>query len=89
MPATYTIDQTAGVVRVECTGMLTNPEMLDCIEQVYSDPARQPGMPAMIDWRGVQGLRVTPQGLEAAATLKATLIDPQEPPTRITRDPKR
>ena len=80
MPVTYTVDAGTGVVRVTCFGALRTEEMLDCIEQVYSDPARRPGMPTLIDWEGVQLMRVTPQGMQAAATLKTVLIDAGQPP---------
>lgn len=74
MPVTYTIDDAAGIVRVRGTGALTNEEVLACIEQVYSDPARKPGMPTLIDYRDIQGTGLTPQGMEAAAILKKALL---------------
>jgi hypothetical protein len=80
MPVSYTIDEAAGVVRVECSGVLTSREMLDCIEHVFSDPARKPGMAILVDWRAVQSMEVTHQGMQAAATIKATLIDPEQRP---------
>ena len=80
MPASYTIDEAAGVVRVECSGVFTSQEMLDCIERVFSDPARKPGMASLVDYRAVQSMKVTPEGMQAAATIKATLIDPGQPP---------
>jgi hypothetical protein len=80
MPATYTIDQDAGVVRVECSGVFTNQDMLECIEHVFSDPARKPGMPTLVNCQHVQYMQVTPQGMEAAATIKSTLIDVGQPP---------
>ena len=80
MPATYTIDQDAGVVRVVCSGVFTTSDVLDCIEQVFGDPARKPGMPSLIDCRNVQSSLVTPEGMQAAATIKSTLIDPGQPP---------
>ena len=83
MPASYTVDQAAGVVRVECSGELTNQDMLDCIEHVFSDPARKPGMPSLVDCQNVRCMMVTPEGMQAAATIKSTLIDPDQPPWAI------
>lgn len=80
MPARYTIDQTAGVVRVECSGVLTNEEMLTCIRQVFSDPARWPGMPALVDWQNVRCLLVTRAHMQAVAEIKTTLVDPEQLP---------
>lgn len=80
MPVSYTIDRDARVVRVACSGVLTTEEMLGCIEQVYSNPARGPGMRALIDWEGVGTMLVTPQGMQAAATLKSVLIDDGQSP---------
>jgi hypothetical protein len=73
MPATYTIDQEAGLVRIVCSGVFTNQEMIDCMEQRYRDPTRRPGMPSLIDCRRVENMQVTPAGCQAAATLGATL----------------
>jgi hypothetical protein len=83
MPATYTIDETAGMVRISCSGVFTNQEMIDCMEQLYRDPARKPGMPSLIDCRGVEDMRVTPDGCQAAATIGATLLDPVQPPWAV------
>jgi hypothetical protein len=80
MPATYNIDQAAGLVRVECSGEFTNQDMLDCIEHVFSDPARKPGMASLVDCRSVRCVLVTPQGMQAAANIKSALIDPTQPP---------
>jgi len=79
MPVTYTIDEAAGVVCVECADVFTNEEMLDCIERVYSDPARKPGMASLVDCRQVRSMKVTHAGMQAAATLKSVLIDPVQP----------
>jgi hypothetical protein len=83
MPCNYTIDQAARVVRVACSGTFTNQEMLDCIEHVYSNPARKPGMAHLIDCQGVRCMQVTPKGMEAAATIKSALIDPGQPPWAV------
>jgi hypothetical protein len=40
MPATYAHRPKAGLVRIVCSGAFTNQEMLDCMEQLYRDPAR-------------------------------------------------
>jgi hypothetical protein len=83
MPATYTIDQAAGVVRIVCSGVFTNQEMIDCMEQLYRDPARKPGMPSLIDCRGVETMQVSPAGCQAAATIEATIVDPVQPPWAV------
>jgi hypothetical protein len=83
MPATYTIDQETGLVRVFCSGVFTNQEMIDCMEQLYRDPARSPGMPSLIDCREVGSMQVTPAGCPAAATIGATLLDPVQPPWAV------
>ena len=46
MPVTYTIGQAAGLVRLECSGVFTNQEMLDSLERLHSDPARRASMPS-------------------------------------------
>ena len=67
MPATYTIDSAAGMVRVACSGVFTTQEMIDCMVRLYRDPARTPGMPSLIDCREVETIEVTPAGAQAAA----------------------
>jgi hypothetical protein len=79
MPATYTIDQESSLVRIVCSGVFTNQEMIDCMERLYRDPARRPGMPSLIDCREVENMQVTPPGGQAAATIGATLLDPVQP----------
>lgn len=79
MPATYTIDEKAAVVRVECVGVLTNQDILDCLARLYSDPARKPGMPSLVDCRGVERMMVTPSGVQAAVMVKATMDRRQRP----------
>jgi hypothetical protein len=83
MPATYTIDQESGLVRIVCSGVFTNQEMIDCMERLYRDPARRPGMPSLIDCREVENMQVTPAGCQAAATIGATLLDPVQPPWAV------
>jgi hypothetical protein len=83
MPASYTIDPVAGVVRVTCAGVFTNQEMIDCMERLYRDPARKPGMPSLIDCREVEDMQVTPAGCQAAATIAATLVDPVQAPWAV------
>jgi hypothetical protein len=83
MPATYTIDPDAGLVRIVCSGVFTNQEMIDCMERLYRDPARTPGMPSLIDCRQVENMQVTPAGCQAAATISATLLDPVQPPWAV------
>jgi hypothetical protein len=78
MPVTYTIDPEAGMVRMTCSGVLTNEELVDSIERLHTDPARRPGMPSLVDCREVQQMLVTPAGLEAAATLEGVLVDPAQ-----------
>ena len=73
MPATYSIDHSSGVVRISCSGVFTNQEMIDCMERLYRDPARKPGMPSLIDCRDVETMQVTHAGCQAAATIGATL----------------
>jgi hypothetical protein len=80
MLATSTIDQEPGLVRIVCSGGFTNQEMIDCMERLYRDPARRPGMPSLIDCREVENMQVTPAGSQAAATIGATLLDPVHPP---------
>ena len=83
MPATYTIDENAGVVRVRCSGVFTNAELLDCIEHLYGDPARKPGMPSLIDCREVDRMQVTTAGVQAAATINTSLVDPGQAPWSV------
>ena len=83
MPATYTIDEAAGVVRIRCSGVFTNEELLDCLEHLYSDPGRRQGMPSLIDCREVESMQVTTAGVQAAATINATLVDPEQAPWSV------
>ena len=83
MPATYTIDSAAGMVRVACSGVFTTQEMVDCMMKLYRDPARTPGMPSLIDCQAVETMEVTPVGVQAAATIQATAIDPVQPPWAV------
>lgn len=83
MPMSYTIDQEAGVVRLRCWGILTNEEMLDCVQRMHCDPARPPGTPSLVDCRDIQEMRVTPTGMQAAAGLEQVLADPPQEPWAI------
>ena len=78
MPMNYRVDRAAGVVQLRCWGILTNEEMLDCVTRMHSDPARQPGMPSLVDCRDIQELRATPQGIHAAVVLEQVIADPSE-----------
>jgi hypothetical protein len=80
---TYTIDQEAGVVRLRCWGILTNKEMLDCVERMHVDPARRPGTPSLVDCRDIEEMRVTPAGMQAAAYIEQFLADPAQEPWAI------
>ena len=82
MPATYTIDEESALVRVECFGLLTNQDLLDCLARLYRDPARKPGMSSLIDCRGVERMMVTPSGVQAAVMVKATM-DRRQPPWTV------
>ena len=83
MPMTYTIDQEAGMVRLRCWGILTNEEMLDCVERMHGDSARPPGMPSLVDCRDIEEMRVTPAGMQAAAHIEQLLADPAQEPWAI------
>lgn len=83
MPMTYTIDREAGVVRLRCWGVLSNDEMLDCVERMHADPARASGMPSLVDCREIEDMRVTPAGMQAAANIEQVLADPAQEPWAI------
>ena len=83
MPMTHWIDQEAQVVRLRCWGILTNEEMLTCVERMHGDPARRPGMPSLVDCRDIREMRVTPAGMEAAASIEQALVDPAGEPWAI------
>lgn len=83
MPATYTIDATSDVVRVECFAEFTNQDLLDCLARLYNDPARRPGMPSLVDCRGVERMLVTPSGVQAAVMVEATMVDWRQPPWAV------
>ena len=83
MPATYTIDATSDVVRVDCFGEFTNQDMLDCLARLYNDPARRPGMPSLVDCRGVERMLVTPSGIQAAVMVEVTMVDHRQPPWAV------
>jgi hypothetical protein len=83
LPATYTIDAASDVVRVECFGVFTNQDLLDCLARLYNDPARRPGMPSLVDCRGVERMLVTPSGVQAAVMVEATMVDRRQPPWAV------
>jgi hypothetical protein len=83
MTMTYTIDQEAGLVRLRCSGILTNEEMLQCVERMHGDIARRPGMPSLVDCRDIEEMRVTPAGMQAAAHIEQLLADPGQEPWAI------
>jgi hypothetical protein len=65
---------------MECFGVFTNQDLLDCLARLYNDPARQPGMPALVDCRGVERMLVTPNGVQAAVMVEVTMVDRRQPP---------
>ena len=83
MPATYTIDAASDVVRVECFGVFTNQDLLDCLARLYNDPARRPGMPSLVDCRGIERMMVTPSGVQAAVMVEVTMVDRRQPPWAV------
>ncbi len=83
LPATYTIDVASDVVRVECFGVFTNQDMLDCLARLYNDSARRPGMPSLVDCRGVERMLVTPSGVQAAVMVEVTMVDRRQPPWAV------
>lgn len=54
MPVTYTIDKEAGLVRMTCSGVLTNEELVAGVGRLHSDPARAPGMGSLVDCRNIE-----------------------------------
>ncbi len=83
MAMTYTIDEAAGLVRLRCWGILTNEEMLVCVERMHGDPARRPGMASLVDCRDIEEMRVTSAGMQAAAHIEQLLADPGQEPWAI------
>jgi hypothetical protein len=83
LPTTYTIDEESAVVLVECFGVVTNQDMLDCMARLHNDPARKPGMPSLVDCRGVERMLVTPSGVQAAVMVAATMVDRRQPPWAV------
>jgi hypothetical protein len=83
LPATYTIDAASDVVRVECFGVFTNQDMLDCLARLHNDPVRRPGMPSLVDCRGVERMLVTPSGVQAAVMVEVTMVDSRQPPWAV------
>jgi hypothetical protein len=65
---------------MECFGVFTNQDMLDCLAGLYNDPARRPGMPCLVDCRGVERMMVTPSGVQAAVMMEAIMVDRRQPP---------
>jgi hypothetical protein len=83
LPATYTIDERSAVVRVECLGVFTDQDLLDCLARLHHDSARKPGMPSLVDCRGVERMLVTPSGVQAAVMVEATMADRRQPPWAV------
>ena len=83
LPATYTIDAASDIVRVECFGVVTNQDMLDCLARLHNDPARRPGMSSLVDCRGIERMLVTPSGIQAAVMVEVTMVDRRQPPWAV------
>jgi hypothetical protein len=83
LPATYTIDQESAVARVECFGVFTDQDMLECLARLYNDPARKAGMPSLMDCRGVEKMMVTPSGIQATVMVEVTMVDRRQPPWAV------
>ncbi len=64
MPMSYTIDPVAGVVRIAGSGLLTDREMVDCIDALRHDPALEPGMNTLSDMRRIE-VGFTSAGVES------------------------
>jgi hypothetical protein len=68
---------------VECFGAFTNQDLLDFLARLYNDPSRRPGMPSLIDCRGVERMLVTPSGVQAAVMVEVTMVDRRQPPWSV------
>lgn len=75
LPISFRFDPTHNIVRLECTGAVTDAEVTDVIEAVYGSPGHQPGMHELLDCLGVTQMRVTPAAVRSAARLISDRLD--------------
>ena len=54
MPMSYTIDSDAGVISITGEGLLTDSEMIDCVDALRHDPALRPEMNTLSDMRRIE-----------------------------------
>lgn len=67
MPATYVIDEDAGLVLSHAWGTLTDAEMVANRDAMSSDPAFHGELSQLWDFTGVQQLEITGPGVRALA----------------------
>lgn len=54
MPMSYTIDGDANVIKLTGDGLLTDQEMVDCVDAMRRDPELKPGMNSLSDMRRIE-----------------------------------
>lgn len=67
MPAEYRIDEEFGVVLSRASGRLTDSDLLEHQRQLRSDPAFQPDLNQLFDFRDVTDVEVTAAGIHSLA----------------------
>jgi len=63
MAISHEIDLTNNLLRISGSGVVTNDDMLKCVDAIRSDPNLVPGMPSLSDMRNVTQLEVDNDGL--------------------------
>jgi hypothetical protein len=65
MPISYRIDVERNLVLTTASGRLTDDDILQLKARLVRDPAFTPGMKELADIRNIDGLDVTPAGIQA------------------------
>lgn len=63
MAITHEIDLSHNLLRITGYGVLTNDDMIKCVDAIRNDPNLVPGMPSLSDMRNVARLEVDNDGL--------------------------
>jgi len=67
MPADYRIDRDHGCVFTRGTGVLTDADLLDHQRRLRSDPFFQRTLKQLADFRNLEGIEVTAEGVQRLA----------------------
>jgi hypothetical protein len=75
MPITYSIDPARNRVTLTYTGTISDRDLFDVFDRLYSDPGHRVGMDELSDLRGVRSVEVTARGLQDLAARTSLKLD--------------